>query len=319
MNRALLKKCLIESILLLLACCTAMLLLCWLHVWFVSRLEMGEFAKVIEPLWKKYNKFSPVDLSQLLTYPGRIARAYSEPMVTLCIAVWAIARGSDCVSGEIGRGSMEILLAQPVSRTTALFNHTIITFVGLVLLTMCSWLGIYTGIQRAEIKETTTPSVSIMGFRVPIPLTKTKTEMVPMRDRANPVLFAYPAINLFFLGFCLAGLTAMMSSWDRYRWRTIGIVIAIWIIQVTFRVMAMTLEEYQWLGYCTLFTAYDPEVIVAIASTAPEQVWNFVRETEPGQTRLAPMGYNAILASLGVIFYIAAFVIFRRRDIPAPL
>jgi ABC-2 type transport system permease protein len=319
MNRALLKKCLIESILLLLACSVAMLLLCWLHVWFVSRLEMSEFAKVIEPLWKKYNKLSPVDLSQLLTYPGRIARAYSEPMVTLCIAVWAIARGSDCVSGEIGRGSMEILLSQPVSRVKVLFNHTIITLVGLVLLSMFSWLGIYIGIQRAEIKETTTPSVNVMGFRVPIPLTKTRTEMVPMRDKADPKLFAYPAINLFCLGFCVAGLTTFMSSWDRYRWRTIGIVIAIWIIQVTFRVISMTVADYQWLSYCTFFSGYDPEVIMAIANTAPEQLWDFVRVGKSGQTQLAPMGYNSILVALGLVFYLSGFVIFKKRDIPAPL
>ena len=123
MNRALLKKSLFESLLLLVACAIAVYALCFLHVWFVSRLELSEFAKVIEPLWKKYNKFSPVSLDQLLTYPGRIARAYSEPMVTLCIAVWAIARGSDVVSGEVGRGSMEMLLSQPVSRVQVLLHH----------------------------------------------------------------------------------------------------------------------------------------------------------------------------------------------------
>ncbi|MCA9182522.1 MAG: hypothetical protein KDA51_13745, partial [Planctomycetales bacterium] len=116
MNRAVLKKCLVEALLLLIACAIAIYALCWLHVWLVSRLELSEFAKVIEPLWKKYNKLSPVSLDQLLTYSGRIARAYSEPMVTLCITVWAIARGSDVVSGELGRGSMEMLIAQPLSR-----------------------------------------------------------------------------------------------------------------------------------------------------------------------------------------------------------
>ena len=183
MNRALLKKSLFESLLLLVACAIAVYALCFLHVWFVSRLELSEFAKVIEPLWKKYNKFSPVSLDQLLTYPGRIARAYSEPMVTLCIAVWAIARGSDVVSGEVGRGSMEMLLSQPVSRVQVLLHHLFVTMLGLVVLCVCSWLGVYTGIQRCNVKETVSPSVSLLGFKIPNPIGKSEKKSVPMSEQ----------------------------------------------------------------------------------------------------------------------------------------
>ena len=67
---------------------------------------------------------------QLATYSGRIALAYDLPIVILCVSVWAIARGSDCVSGELGRGTMEMLLAQPVSRLQVLLTQATVTTIG---------------------------------------------------------------------------------------------------------------------------------------------------------------------------------------------
>ena len=54
----------------------------------------------------------------------RIQRAwpvlYEEPMIYMIMTIWCVARSSDVVSGELGRGTMEILLSQPVSRRQAL-------------------------------------------------------------------------------------------------------------------------------------------------------------------------------------------------------
>ena len=58
----------------------------------------------------------PVSFSQMATSAGRIAVAYDDPIVLLLVTVWAISRGSDAVSGELNRGTMEMVLAQPVTR-----------------------------------------------------------------------------------------------------------------------------------------------------------------------------------------------------------
>ena len=49
---------------------------------------------------------------------------YVHPLVLFSAVIWAIMRGSDCVSGEIGRGTMEMLLAQPVRRTSLYTAHS---------------------------------------------------------------------------------------------------------------------------------------------------------------------------------------------------
>ena len=115
MNRALWKKAFSESKWLLVFCALGLFLFCLLRVWLVSRVEMSRFAEIIGQLWDDIEQFSTVPLAHLLTYPGRVAVVFNEPMVVLIVTVWAVARGSDVVSGEVGRGTMEMLLAQPTS------------------------------------------------------------------------------------------------------------------------------------------------------------------------------------------------------------
>ena len=73
MNAALLKKCLLEVRLLFAACVVLLFAFCFVRVFIVASLELTDFAAIVERLWDKWGKFSPVPLSHLLSYPGRIA------------------------------------------------------------------------------------------------------------------------------------------------------------------------------------------------------------------------------------------------------
>src|SRR6188768_4116856 len=108
MNRYLLKKTIRESRWLLLGCSSAVWAFCWLRVWMVSRIETDRFKAILEMLPTDWRRFLSVDLEWLITYPGRISLAYQELIVILCMAIWSIARGSDAVSGELNRGTLEM-------------------------------------------------------------------------------------------------------------------------------------------------------------------------------------------------------------------
>src|SRR5690606_33401342 len=129
---------------------------------------------------------------------GRVAIAYDDPLVMVVVSIWAIARGSDVVSGEINRGTMEMLLAQPIRRSALLFSHAAVTVIGAALLAYVSWLGTWVGLTFISLEE-------------------------PVSTR----IFIPPAVNLFSLGFFLAGFSTMLSAGDRYRSRTIGIVVGV--------------------------------------------------------------------------------------------
>ena len=321
MNRALLKKSILEGRLLLAACTATMLVFCWTRVWVVGQFDMGRFETVIEQ-FREWERFSPVPFEHLLTCTGRIAMAYEEPILILCVCLWVIARGSDCISGEIGRGTMELLLAQPVSRVQVLWSQASVTIAGLTLLAATSWFGLYLGIQTNTIEESVRETWAIpwLGVEVPNPLAAEEMVRRPMTEKVDSADLAPAAVNLFSFGLFLAGLSTLLSSLDRYRWRTIGFVVGIYIVQLTLKIIGLASDRLAWLKQLTFFTAYEPVRSVSTAMYQPESTWSVVLRGAEGEwISLGPMGYNLILLSMGAIAYVAATMIFHRRDLPAPL
>ena len=323
MNRAVLKKCLFEARLLLLACAATLFSFCWLRVWIVSRLEMSSFASIIEKLWDKWKDFSPVPLSQLLSYSGRIAVGYDEPIVVFSVAIFAIARGSDAVSGELGRGTMEMLLAQPISRLQVLYSQALVTVVALLLLSLAAWGGTYAGIQTNYVtEEAPAPSLRIPGLGIEIPLSfkPGKSITVPMRERVSAMDLLPGAVNLFCFGVCWAGLATLVSACDRYRWRTIGIVSSFFVLQMIMKIAGLAVDWLRPLLSLSIFTAYEPQKFVSIAVNMPEQTWALLLRDSDGRViDTGPLGYNLILLGIGLAAYLLAGAIFHKRDLPAPL
>ena len=323
MNRTVLKKALIEVRLLFAACAATLFEFCWLRVWIVSRLEMQSFAQIIEQLWDKWKDFSPVPLSQLLSYSGRIAVGYDEPIVVFSVAIFAIARGSDAVAGELNRGSMEMLLAQPISRLQVLYSQMLVTVGALLLLAFAAWSGTWAGIQSNDVEEEVPPpSLKVPGINLTIPLGFGPREKitVPMRERVDIMTLLPGAVNLFSFGFCWAGIATLVSSCDRYRWRTIGIVSAFFVLSMIAKIAGLAVPWMRPLLKLSIFTAYEPQKFVSVAVNMPEQTWALLLRDGQGQMiDIGPLGYNLILLGIGAAGYLLAGVIFHRRDLPAPL
>jgi ABC-2 type transport system permease protein len=128
------------------------------------------------------------------------------------------------------------------------------------------------------------------------------------------------AFNLFCLGVALAGVSALASACDRYRWRTIGIVVTAYVLSLVLKLLGQAVVEVSWLQRLSLFTAYEPQKFISIAANTPQKAWSLAlydsadRFIEPG-----PLGYNLILLSVGAVCYAVAGYVFQRRDLPAPL
>ncbi len=319
--RTLARKALLDARLLLSATLLIMFAFCWLRVWIVSLFPMDRFQTIVEQ-FREFQRFLPVPFEQLFTYAGRIALTYDQLIVVVCIAVWAMARGSDCISGQLGRGTMEMLLAQPVSRTRLLLTHATMTALGCLLLGGASWLGIAVGIHTTHVKQTVTPPAMGPEFAslYANPLVASVTVEVPMSDQVDPRVFWPAALNLAALGFFLAGLTTMVSAPDRFRWRTLGIAATIYVLQLIMKIAGMASERLHWLLHWTFFSCYDPERFVSYAVHTPRAAWAIVRvDTQGHWLGPGPVGYDLILVGLGVLAYAIALFIFSRRDLPAPV
>ena len=319
-SRILVRKYIGQSSLLFYACAMALFSFAWVRVWVVSLLDMGQFQTIVEQ-FREFEKFAPIEFDALFTYPGRVGMTFDEPIVILCTVVWCIARGSDVVSGELGRGTLEMLLAQPIRRSTLLFSHATVSISGLVLLCLMVWAGLGLGVYATSVNETVQqPTLQIPFLNVDLPLMigdPVKQE-VPLRDRVDVRTYAASTFHLFAFGVFVLGLSTMLSAVDRYRWRTVGFVVAIYVLQLVMFGVGKAVSSLDWLLSLTFFSCYKPQKMTSLVTddglNAP---WSLTQVIPDGV--FPPLVYPLILVGLGILFYLVAFCSFNKRDLPAPL
>jgi hypothetical protein len=145
-NRALWGKALFECRGLLLASLALMFSFHWIFVWITSMVQLGPLADFVKTLPNGIQNLSGVPVNELATVAGRIALAYVDPVVLFTAAVWGISRGSDAVAGEIDRGTMEMLLAQPIDRLALLLTKGAVAVLGAALIAVVSFAGTWCGL-----------------------------------------------------------------------------------------------------------------------------------------------------------------------------
>ncbi len=326
MNRLLIKKSMHESGLLFVACASMLFVFCWVRVWIICQFDLQQFQPLLKQL-RPFEKFLPVPLEQLLTYTGSLAMTFHEPVLILCILVWAIARGSDVVSGEINRGTLEMLLAQPITRWQLLWTHGLVCAVGLALLCMTAWGGLAAGIHTNSIREQIAPTVDVAipftPLRIPVRIGAEQQVQTPLSSRVDASLFIAPSLQLFAFGIFVYGLSVLCSSFDRYRWRTLGMVIGVYIIQLLMLLLSKATDHMQWVGNLTFLSAYQPDSIVYFSRHSTYDAWWLMipadRQTVSWPYTLGPLGLTCALLALGLLFFAGAVWRFHTRDIPAPL
>ncbi|MCA9247475.1 MAG: ABC transporter permease subunit [Planctomycetales bacterium] len=283
MSWALWEKSLREAKWLLVGCAALMFAFHLIRVWVTSHFTMGDVRQLLEFAPDFVKGFFAVPPEVIAAPAGRLAIGYDDPLVVVIMSCWAIARGSDSVSGEIGRGTMEVLLAQPVRRIDVLLSSAVVNLLGAATLATLAWLGTYVGLAFFTLDEP-------VSARILLPA----------------------ALNLFGLGAFLGGLATMLSSCDRYRTRTIGIVVSFYVVQTLMKIVGIAVPDFSWLKKYTFLTVFEPQQLAY-------HFWPEILAAEPEQSWRLLIDYNGLLIGLGLVAYAIAALVFTRRDLPAPL
>jgi ABC-type transport system involved in multi-copper enzyme maturation permease subunit len=123
------------------------------------------------------------------------------------------------------------------------------------------------------------------------------------------------AVNLFALMVCLGGMTALVSSFDSVRWRTIGLMAGWYAASTALAVVGQITDRWKWLSSTSFLSAYKPQMMVA----RPEHAWSLI-EYRNGEVAAFGLGsYVVVLFVVGIACYVAGAFVFSRREIPAPL
>ncbi len=212
----------------------------WIYLWLSAQIPMNAFHDVLlRAIPEDWQKLSGVPFAEVATYAGRVALAFVDPVVVLAATVWGITRGSDAVSGQVERGTMEMLLAQPVTRRAVFFTQACATTAGAAVLCSVLLAAVWTAVSFG-----------------------------PWAGKVEPERFVPAVLNVFGLMVCMAGITAAVSAADSYRWRTIGILCGFYVFSILAKLIGRMSGIFSWVGYLSVFNAYEPQRLVGGAADA---------------------------------------------------
>jgi ABC-2 type transport system permease protein len=207
--------------------------------------------------------------------------AYVHPLTLTLLCLYAVGRSAQAIAGEIDRGTMELLLAQPLRRSQVIAAHVLVDLLSLPPLCLMLWLGTWAGAALFGGLDSTQP----LG-------------------RIDPWRFAPALLSAASLVCAASGMTLWLSSLGRSRVRVWGGAVLLLLLLFLLNVVGQLWEPMEWVRRWTCFYYYQPqEMILKPDWYAHDVVWE----------RLAA------LLGVGVVGYLLAWVTFCRRDLPAPL
>lgn len=287
MTRALFAKAVRDGRLLLVCLAVLLFAFTWLQVWATSLISLPALSEFLtNAVPKRLERLSGLSFSKITTPEGRISLVFVHPVTLFSTLAWAIARGSDCVSGEISRGTMELLLAQPVKRSAIYWTQAIVTILGSAILAAAVWGGLVAGLATVSLDEPVAAS-----------------------------LFVPPAINLFAQTACLAAVAALFSSFDSQRWRTVGLMGGFFALSMVLLIASRASEKTGWLACLSILTPYKPQTMVA----EPAEAWSLLAHENGAVVGLGSGACQLVFLVVGLGCYAIGAMIFNRRELPAPL
>jgi ABC-2 type transport system permease protein len=239
-----------------------------------------------------------------------------HPIVLILSAVWAVGRSAGAVAGEIDRGTMELLMSQPVPRNRLVLAHLLADAILIPILCLSFYTGTqfglwavgpfvidYSAVRDVMAKEV--PAAALMGLKVP-----TEPEVMPVSGTAQlPAL-----LNLAGLMFALSGITIAVSAAGQSRWKVIGIAVLVAVLMFVANVLGQLWDAAEFLRPFTVFYYYQPQKIMLRGEWTTDlgAVW-------AGGRPLAAVPVVGVLFAAGAAGYLVALRVFTRRDLPAPL
>jgi ABC-2 type transport system permease protein len=168
---------------------------------------------------------------------------WNHPFFLILISIWSIGRGSAGVAAEIERGTLDLVMSRPISRTAYMTSQVLVAIGGMIVLALALAAGSSLAVRHNVLSEP--PSVWTL---------------------------LQPAINLAALGLPIYGYTLLASSVDHVRWRPTWAGSTLTLAGFIAYVIAMIpvfrdMWWRPWLERVSIFKAYNPVELVIKGET----------------------------------------------------
>src|ERR1043165_5004837 len=221
-------------------------------------------SRVTTDIVTSLNKFgvTPDDLQKILLKPnefmGQMVQAivggdeialnqtndmmsisYVHPLILAILCIWALGRAANAIAGEIDRGTMELLLAQPLRRSQIVLSNLAVDAVVFPALCGAIWIGTYFGTLWMGLQD--------LEDQTPV----------------DPFRFLPALLFVFALLFSVSGTTIAISALARSRARVWGWAITLFLSMFLINVLGQMWSDYlEWLRPYTVFYHYRPQLVI---------------------------------------------------------
>lgn len=237
-----------------------------------------------------------------------------HPVVLVMCLVWGVGRAAGAVAGELDRGTMELLLSQPVPRNRLVLAHLAVDAVVLPVLCLSYFAGTQFGLWA--VGEFTPDYGLLADAAKDTPQFAAMLERVPRDPTPLPVSGVNELVglvNTLGLLFAISGSTIALSALGRSRWRVIGYAVLACVVMFVANTIGQLWEPAGWARPLTFFFYYQPQRMMI------DGVWTVDLGTPWGFGRPVPVPAVGVLFAVGAAGYALAYRVFTRRDLPAPL
>ena len=208
---------------------------------------------------------------------------YVHPLMLTVLGIWALGRAANAIAGEIDRGTMELLLAQPIRRAQVVLAHLLVDAIVLPSLCFCMWIGTYCGTWWMGLQDNEN-----------------------VLQRVDPTRFLPGLLFVVAMMFAISGVTMWISAMGRSRARVWGWAVTIFLSMFLINILGQIFwpEVFEWVRPFTVYFHYHPQMMIL------DDGW---RNNTDGWLHLAA------LIGTGAGGYGLAWGTFCYRDLPAPL
>lgn len=229
-----------------------------------------------------------------------------HPVVLILVSVWAIGRAAGAVAGEVDKGTMELLMSQPVPRDRLILAHLIVDAVVIPTLCLCFFAGTQAGLYLVGDFTPDYTAVRELGLPIPTPAEPEKIEVPAVGADQLAAL-----TNTAALMFALSGVTIAVSAAGRSRWRAVGYGVLVSMVMFVANVLGQLWDAAAPARPLSVFFYYQPQRVMLHGEwfVDPGAAWG-------GAPEVPAVG---VLLTVGVVGYLVALRVFTRRDLPAPL
>lgn len=222
--------------------CVGLVLYSWLMTWFYPKIGGGQYAEMIESLPPEMIAIFGGTEVPFASLGGYFQTEYLGLMWMIIVAAAVVLFAGRAFSGEVGAGTMEILLAQPVSRLRLALTR-VVAFVGYALL------------------------LSVASF-VPI-MAFGPTYGIELGAGTFWTLFAFGTLFMLAVG----GLAMLLSAVSRDSGRPSGIAAGILLLLWVADLVSNVSEAARFFDPINLVSYWQPGKIINGQSVPPQAWW----------------------------------------------